>query len=120
MKDLRAVHIAGTNGKGSVAVMIASVLQSAGYRVGLYTSPHLVSYCERIQINGAPIAEDEFADIADELMPIADAMSDKPTQFEFMTAMAFLYFMRQKIDIAVIEVGLGGRFDATNVIDPRS
>jgi dihydrofolate synthase/folylpolyglutamate synthase len=117
-KNLRAVHIAGTNGKGSVAVMIASVLQSAGYRVGLYTSPHLVSYCERIQINGAPIAEDEFADIADELMPIADAMSDKPTQFEFMTAMAFLYFMRQKIDIAVIEVGLGGRFDATNVIVP--
>jgi dihydrofolate synthase/folylpolyglutamate synthase len=115
---LRAVHIGGTNGKGSVAVMIASVLQSAGYRVGLYTSPHLVSYCERIQINGAPIAEDEFAHIADELMPIADAMADKPTQFEFMTAMAFLYFLRQKIDIAVIEVGLGGRFDATNVITP--
>jgi dihydrofolate synthase/folylpolyglutamate synthase len=115
---LQAVHIGGTNGKGSVAVMIASVLQSAGYRVGLYTSPHLISYCERIQINGAPIAEDEFAHIADELMPIADAMADKPTQFEFMTALAFLYFLRQKIDIAVIEVGLGGRFDATNVITP--
>jgi dihydrofolate synthase/folylpolyglutamate synthase len=115
---LRAVHIGGTNGKGSVAVMIASVLQSAGYRVGLYTSPHLISYCERIQINGAPIAEDDFAHIADELMPIADAMADKPTQFEFMTALAFLYFLRQKIDIAVIEVGLGGRFDATNVITP--
>jgi dihydrofolate synthase/folylpolyglutamate synthase len=115
---LQAVHIGGTNGKGSVAVMIASVLQRAGYRVGLYTSPHLISYCERIQINGAPIAEDEFAHIADELMPIADAMADKPTQFEFMTAMAFLYFLRQKIDIAVIEVGLGGRFDATNVITP--
>jgi dihydrofolate synthase/folylpolyglutamate synthase len=98
--------------------MIASVLQRAGYRVGLYTSPHLISYCERIQINGAPIAEDEFAHIADELMPIADAMADKPTQFEFMTALAFLYFLRQKIDIAVIEVGLGGRFDATNVITP--
>ncbi len=115
---LQAVHIGGTNGKGSVAVMIASVLQRAGYRVGLYTSPHLVSYCERIQINGAPIAEDEFAHLADELMPIADAMADKPTQFEFMTALAFLYFARQKIDIAVIEVGLGGRFDATNVITP--
>jgi dihydrofolate synthase/folylpolyglutamate synthase len=115
---LQAVHIGGTNGKGSVAVMIASVLQRAGYRVGLYTSPHLISYCERIQINGAPIAEDEFAHIADELMPIADAMADKPTQFEFMTALAFLYFLRQKIDIAVIEVGLGGRFDATNVITP--
>jgi dihydrofolate synthase/folylpolyglutamate synthase len=118
MKDCEPCTSRGTNGKGSVAVMIASVLQSAGYRVGLYTSPHLVSYCERIQINGAPIAEDEFAHIADELMPIADAMADKPTQFEFMTAMAFLYFLRQKIDIAVIEVGLGGRFDATNVIDP--
>jgi dihydrofolate synthase/folylpolyglutamate synthase len=115
---LQAVHIGGTNGKGSVAVMIASVLQRAWYRVGLYTSPHLISYCERIQINGAPIAEDEFAHIADELMPIADAMADKPTQFEFMTALAFLYFLRQKIDIAVIEVGLGGRFDATNVITP--
>jgi dihydrofolate synthase/folylpolyglutamate synthase len=115
---LQAVHIGGTNGKGSVAVMIASVLQRAGYRVGLYTSPHLISYCERIQINGAPIAEDEFAHIADELMPIADAMADKPTQFEFMTALAFLYFLSQKIDIAVIEVGLGGRFDATNVITP--
>lgn len=115
---LQAVHIGGTNGKGSVAVMIASVLQRAGYRVGLYTSPHLISYCERIQINGAQIAEDEFDHIADELMPIADAMADKPTQFEFMTALAFLYFLRQKIDIAVIEVGLGGRFDATNVITP--
>lgn len=115
---LRAVHIAGTNGKGSVAVMIAGVLQSAGYRVGLYTSPHLLSYCERIQINQTPITEREFTHIADELMPVADSMTDKPTQFEFLTAMAFLYFARQKIDIAVIEVGLGGRFDATNVITP--
>jgi dihydrofolate synthase/folylpolyglutamate synthase len=115
---LRAVHIAGTNGKGSVAVMLASVLQRAGYRVGLYTSPHLISYCERIQIDQTPITEGEFARLADELMPIADLMTDTPTQFEFLTAMAFLSFARQKIDIAVIEVGLGGRFDATNVITP--
>ncbi len=117
-KRFRAVHIAGTNGKGSVAAMLASVLQSAGYRVGLYTSPHLVSYCERIQINQNLISEREFVQLADELMPIVDAMPDTPTQFEFLTAMAFLYFARQKIDIAVIEVGLGGRFDATNVITP--
>lgn len=116
--QLRAVHIAGTNGKGSVAALCASVLQSAGYRVGLYTSPHLIRYCERVQINGAPITEHEFTQIADALMPIADSMVDKPTQFEFLTALAFLYFARQKIDIAVIEVGLGGRFDATNVITP--
>lgn len=117
-QQLRAVHIAGTNGKGSVAVMLASVLQRAGYRVGLYTSPHLVSYCERIQINQTLISECEFAQLADELMPLADSMTDTPTQFEFLTAMAFLYFARQKIDIAVVEVGLGGRFDATNVITP--
>ncbi|MFN4218436.1 MAG: bifunctional folylpolyglutamate synthase/dihydrofolate synthase [Candidatus Bipolaricaulia bacterium] len=117
-KRFRAVHIAGTNGKGSVAMMLASVLQRARYRVGLYTSPHLISYGERIQINQTLIAEHEFAQLADELMPIADSMTDTPTQFEFLTAMALLYFARQKIDIAVIEVGLGGRFDATNVIIP--
>lgn len=117
-KKLRAVHIAGTNGKGSVAVMLASVLQHSGYRVGLYTSPHLLSYCERMQINQTPISAHEFARLADELMPIADAMADTPTQFELLTAMAFLYFARHNIDIAVVEVGLGGRFDATNVITP--
>ncbi len=115
---LRAVHIAGTNGKGSVAAMIASVLHSAGYRVGLYTSPHLISYGERIQINHTWISERDVTALADELMPIADSMADKPTQFEFLTAIAFLYFARHKIDIAVVEVGLGGRFDATNVITP--
>ncbi len=117
-KELRAVHIAGTNGKGSVAVMLAHILQSAGYRVGLYTSPHLISYCERIQIGQTPISEREFVQLADELMPIADSLIDKPTQFEFLTAVAFLSFARHKIDIAVVEVGLGGRFDATNVITP--
>ncbi|MCS7198469.1 MAG: bifunctional folylpolyglutamate synthase/dihydrofolate synthase [Candidatus Bipolaricaulota bacterium] len=116
--QFRAVHIAGTNGKGSVAAMLASVLQCAGYRVGLYTSPHLISHCERIQINQTPITEAEFVQLADELIPIADSMIDTPTQFEFLTAMAFLSFARHKIDIAVIEVGIGGRFDATNVITP--
>lgn len=115
---LCTVHIGGTNGKGSVAAMLASVLQTAGYRVGLYTSPHLISYRERIQINQEQISEREFQKLADELMPIADSMRDKPTQFEFLTALAFLYLARQQTEIAVIEVGLGGRFDATNVIKP--
>jgi dihydrofolate synthase/folylpolyglutamate synthase len=117
-EQLQAVHIAGTNGKGSVAAMLSNILHCAGYRVGLYTSPHLVSHCERMQIDQTPVSEQTFAALADELMPIVDSMADKPTQFEFLTAMAFLYFARQKIDIAVVEVGLGGRFDATNIIVP--
>lgn len=133
-RHLQTVHIGGTNGKGSVAAMLASVLQAAGYRVGLYISPHLVSYRERIQIldphplpspvrtgegqGGGWISEQDFVLLADELMPIADSMSDKPTQFEFLTALAFLHFARQRVEIAVIEVGLAGRFDATNVITP--
>jgi dihydrofolate synthase/folylpolyglutamate synthase len=116
--SLRAVHVGGTNGKGSVVAMLASVLQAAGQRVGVYTSPHLVSYRERIRINGDWISEREFSELADELMPIAEALSDRPSQFEFLTAMAFLYFARRRVDWAVIEVGLGGRFDATNVISP--
>ncbi len=117
-QKLKTVHITGTNGKGSVAAMLASVLQRAGYRTGLYSSPHLLSYGERIQIDGTPISERDFTALTDELMPLAEEMSDKPTQFEFLTAMAFLYFARQNVDIAVIEVGMGGRFDATNVLTP--
>jgi dihydrofolate synthase/folylpolyglutamate synthase len=115
---LRAVHVGGTNGKGSVAALIASVLRSAGQRVGLYTSPHLVSYRERLQIDGHWISEPEFQHLVCELMPIADALKDKPTQFEFLTALSLQYFARRNVDWAVIEVGLGGRFDATNLIRP--
>jgi dihydrofolate synthase/folylpolyglutamate synthase len=99
--------------------MLASVLQAASYRVGLYTSPHLVSYRERIQINRSWVDEAEFQALADQLMPCAEAMNDKPSQFEFLTAMSFLYFAQKKVDWAVVEVGLGGRFDATIVIDPE-
>ncbi|MCS6936071.1 MAG: folylpolyglutamate synthase/dihydrofolate synthase family protein [Candidatus Bipolaricaulota bacterium] len=130
-RSLPTVHITGTNGKGSVAAMIASVLRSAGYRTGLYTSPHLISYRERMRIYHPSISlfkeegeregwisEDDFCALVDELMPIAESLADRPTQFEFLTAMAFLYFARQRVDIAVIEVGMGGRFDATNVVMP--
>lgn len=113
----RFVHVAGTNGKGSTSAMIASVLREAGYNTGLYTSPHLVSPVERIQINGVPVSEDEFAAAFAEVHAVAEE-EDHPSYFETVTAMAFLLFARH-CDISVIEVGLGGRLDATNVITPE-
>lgn len=115
-KRLRAVHVAGTNGKGSTSHLIAAALQSAGYKVGLYTSPHLVSLTERIRINGRPIAEEEVARFVEENRSFLDEL--QPSFFETLTAMAFAYFAAQKVDIAVIEVGLGGRLDSTNVLTP--
>ena len=117
-KKLRAVHVGGTNGKGSVVQLIAAVLQEAGFKVGVYTSPHLIDLRERIRINTELISESELMGLTEELRPIAEAMLDKPTQFEFLTALALLYFARKAVDLAVIEVGLGGRFDATNLIQP--
>ena len=111
-----SVHIAGTNGKGSTASMIASILQAAGYRVGLYTSPHLVNFFERIRINGQAIGNSRVAVYAQHLRPKLDELSC--TFFEATTAMAFLYFADEHVDIAVIETGLGGRLDATNVLRP--
>jgi dihydrofolate synthase/folylpolyglutamate synthase len=111
------IHVAGTKGKGSVAAMCASVLQAAGYRVGFYTSPHLVDYAERIQIDRQPIPHGDLVDLVDELKPLLDA-GTRLTTFEITTALAFLYFAHQKVQVAVIEVGLGGRLDATNVITP--
>ena len=113
---LRAVHVAGTNGKGSTSHLIAAALQSAGYKVGLYTSPHLVSLTERIRINGRPIAEEEVARFVEENRSFLDEL--QPSFFETLTAMAFAYFAAQEVDIAVIEVGLGGRIDSTNVLTP--
>lgn len=113
---LKYVHIAGTNGKGSCAAMMASVLKAAGYRTGLYTSPYLFRFNERMQINGEQIEDEEVAALVDRLKPLADAMENKPTEFEMMTAAAFLWFAEKECDIVVLEVGLGGRFDATNVI----
>ena len=111
----KTILIAGTNGKGSTAAMIASILCSAGYKVGLYTSPHLVDVRERIVINGKKIPLKEFnRTIAD----VKDKKEQPVTYFEFLTAVAFVYFQRQKVDIAVLEVGLGGRLDATNVCKP--
>ena len=115
----RTLHIAGTNGKGSTAAMAASVLQSAGYRVGLYTSPHLVEFRERIRVNGEMIAESQVAQLTEQLQALC--LPDlSPTFFEYTTAMAFQHFAETGVDVAVLEVGLGGRFDATNVVTPMA
>jgi dihydrofolate synthase/folylpolyglutamate synthase len=111
------IHIAGTKGKGSVAAMCASVLQAAGYRVGLYTSPHMSDYAERIQLNGQPISHAELVAMVDEIRPYLD-QGTQLTTFEITTALAFLYFARQAATAVVAEVGLGGRLDATNVVQP--
>ena len=115
-KAFRTVHIAGTNGKGSCAAMTASVLKAAGYRTGLFTSPYLHRFNERMQINGEPIGDEELAALVTQIRPIADAMEDHPTEFELMTAVALLWYLRERCEIVVLEVGLGGRLDATNVI----
>ena len=116
-KKLKFIHIAGTNGKGSCAAMTASVLKAAGYRTGLFTSPYLFRFNERMQLNGEPIPDDTLAALVAELQPIADAMEEHPTEFEMMTALAMLWYLRERADVVVLEVGLGGRFDATNIID---
>lgn len=116
-KSYRALHIGGTNGKGSTAAMAASVLLSAGYRVGLYTSPHLVDFRERIRLDGAPIPEECLVELTTRLRKAAGPTLS-PTFFEFTTAMALCYFADSQVDLAVLEVGMGGRFDATNVVVP--
>jgi len=113
-----SVHIAGTNGKGSVAAMLHAVLSAAGYCVGLYTSPHLVSFTERIRVGATQIAEDDVVALAREIRTAATVRGIELTFFEFVTVMAFLHFARSRVDVAVVEVGLGGRLDATNVLDP--
>lgn len=118
------IHIAGTNGKGSVAAMLESVFAAAGLRTGLYTSPHLVKLGERVQVAREILTEAEIVAYARELRPVAEEIGrggddDHPSFFEFMTAMAFLQFARKRCDIAIIETGLGGRLDATNVVDPE-
>ena len=117
-KQLKFVHIAGTNGKGSTAAMVASCLQAAGYRVGLYTSPFINRFNERIQVNGEQISDDALVRLVEQVHPAADAMQDVPTEFEIITALGMLYFAQQKCDIVVLEVGLGGTLDSPNVIAP--
>ncbi len=115
-RDLRFIHVAGTNGKGSFCSMTASILKAAGYKTGLYTSPYIRTFNERMQINGENISDAELAEITSYVRPIADRMTDKPTEFELITAVAFEYFRRHKCDIVVLETGLGGRLDSTNII----
>ena len=115
-KNFRSIHIAGTNGKGSCAHTIAAILQQCGYRVGLYTSPHLVDFRERIRINGQPIPENYVVDFVENERNFFEPL--QPTFFELTTAMAFKFFSEMQVDIAVIEVGLGGRLDCTNIITP--
>lgn len=119
-----AVHVAGTNGKGSVAAMVNAILHAAGLRAGLYTSPHLVRLGERVRVDGVPLSEAEIVAYVAELEPVAELLAqstpgEAPSFFEFMTAMAFLQFARRGCDAAVIEVGLGGRLDATNILAPE-
>ncbi|MBN1253720.1 MAG: bifunctional folylpolyglutamate synthase/dihydrofolate synthase [Deltaproteobacteria bacterium] len=118
--DLKVIHVGGTNGKGSVSVMMAAVLQEEGYRVGLYTSPHLISFTERIQINGNEISWDEVIRLTDVLYGkvVDQNIPQRFTFFDFTTAIAMYYFFLQGVDVAILEVGLGGRLDSTNVVHP--
>lgn len=116
-KKLKFVHIAGTNGKGSTAAMTASILRKAGYQTGLYTSPYIYRFHERIQVDGVEISDEELAEITEYVKPLADSMAQSPTEFELVCCIAFEYFYRKKCDIVVLEVGMGGAWDATNVIE---
>jgi dihydrofolate synthase / folylpolyglutamate synthase len=116
-QKFKSIHIAGTNGKGSVSHMLAAILQTAGYKTGLYTSPHLKDFRERIKINGEMISETFVIDFTEKIKPLIEKI--EPSFFEITVAMAFDLFAKEKVDIAVIEVGLGGRFDSTNIITPE-
>ncbi len=115
-KQLKYVHIAGTNGKGSTAAMTAAILQKAGYTVGLYTSPYIYTFHERMQVNGELITDGELMAITEYIKPLADSMEETPTEFELVSCIAFEYFKRKCCDIVVLEVGMGGALDSTNVI----
>lgn len=121
-RNLKFIHIAGTNGKGSTSALISSVLISEGYRVGIYTSPYIERFTERIKINDTEISESEVADTINEMLPLINVLIeeglDHPTEFEIITAAALKYFEAKEVDFVVLEVGLGGRFDATNIVTP--
>ena len=116
--QLQFVHIAGTNGKGSTAAMTANILRKAGYRVGLYTSPYIFRFHERMQVDGQCISDEELAEITEFVKPLAEAMEDHPTEFELVTCIAMEYFKRHHCDVVSLEVGMGGELDSTNVILP--
>ena len=113
----KSVHVAGTNGKGSVSHMLAAIFQTAGYKTGLYTSPHLKDFRERIRVNGEMISEEFVVDFTKKITPLIDEL--EPSFFEITVAMAFDYFVQEKCDIAIIETGLGGRLDSTNIVTPE-
>jgi len=119
-RNFKTVHVAGTNGKGSVSHMIASVLQTAGYKTGLYTSPHLKDFRERIKVDGAMISREDVADWVEKFRKYNSQWKIEPSFFELTAAMAFDYFSQEDVDVAVIEVGLGGRLDSTNIITPEA
>ena len=116
-RKLRFVHVAGTNGKGSTCAMLASILKEAGYITGLFTSPFIHRFNERMKVNGCDIPDDELAEITEWVKPFAESMEDHPTEFELINCIAMEWFCRRGCDIVVLEVGMGGRFDSTNVID---
>ena len=116
-KKLKFIHIAGTNGKGSTSAMLESVLRESGYKTGLFTSPYIRTFNERMRVDGENISDGELAEITEYVRPFADAMTDKPTEFELISAIAFEYFSRNNCDVVVLEAGMGGRLDSTNVID---
>jgi dihydrofolate synthase/folylpolyglutamate synthase len=114
--SLKFVHVAGTNGKGSFCSMLDSILREAGYKVGLFTSPYISEFNERIRFNGENISNEDLIEVTEYVRPIADAMEDKPTEFELITAIGFEYFKRKGCDTVILEAGLGGRLDSTNII----
>jgi len=118
-KNYKIIHVAGTNGKGSVCKFLESILRCSGYNVGIYLSPHLQRFSERIIVNNKEISESEIVSLVKNIKPIVDEMNENPpTYFEIVTAMAFQYFKEKNVEFAVVEVGLGGRYDATNIVDP--
>ena len=122
-RAMPVLHVAGTNGKGSTCALLESIYRHAGYRTGLYTSPHLVFQGERVQVNRVPLTPEQITAYTNALRPLAEELGrqdpdDHPSFFEFMTAMAFLHFAQEKVEVAIIEVGLGGRLDATNIVNP--
>ena len=116
-RGMKYIHVAGTNGKGSTAAMLANILRRAGYRTGLYTSPYIIRFNERIQVDGEQIPDEAVCALTEFIKPHAEAMASHPSEFEIVTAIGFEYFRRQKCDIVVLEVGMGGEWDATNVIE---
>ena len=115
-RDLKVIHVAGTNGKGSFCAMLDSVLRASGYRVGLFTSPYIRFFNERMCVDGEPISDEKLAAVTEYVKPVADAMTDRPTEFELITAIGFEYFRREGCDLVILEAGMGGRLDSTNII----